>query len=247
MPNPIILTENIKREASKEFNTMLDNITIFEGMFNYSKSYRYEQVRAAVWLTQEAYRKIIALVTGFQDEVGWHGMASRKDDGGYIIEDICVYPQEVTGATVSTDWDAYAGWLYGFDDDGFSKIRMHGHSHVNMGVSPSGVDIKHRQQIVEQLKPDMFYIFMIWNKSLSVHTLVYDMEQNIFYDDRDVDVRLLGDDGIEAFMSDAREKVQRPCNITKNDTKSQNRKYHRSGIVELDYSDQFHEFTGLFD
>jgi hypothetical protein len=89
---------------------------------------------------------------------------------------------------------------------------MQGHSHVNMGVSPSGVDERHRQQILEQLEIDMFYIFMVWNKSLSVHTLIYDMQRNILYEDKDVEVRIIGEEGMDVFLIDAREKVQKRGN-----------------------------------
>jgi len=178
----------------------------------------------------------------FKDEVAWHGSVCRMVNDGragnsrtsddekvsasktldvsdfvseFIIEDIFVYPQEVTGSTVNTDQVAYTEWLYGLDDDTFNTIRMQGHSHVNMGVSPSGVDDKHRQQILDQLEPDMFYIFMIWNKSLSTHTLIYDMASNILYEDKDVEVRLIEDDGMGEFLDDARVKVQKRTNPTK--------------------------------
>ena len=86
---------------------------------------------------------------------------------------------------------------------------MQGHSHCNMGVSPSGVDDRHRQKIIDQLEPDMFYLFMIWNKSLSVHTLIYDMARNVLCEDKDVDVKLLGDEDMDEFLDDAKEKVQK--------------------------------------
>jgi len=78
-----------------------------------------------------------------------------------------------------------------------------------MGVSPSGVDDTHRQQILDQLDPDMFYVFMIWNKSLAVHALVYDMSRNILYENNDVEVKLLGGEGLDAFLADAKSKVKK--------------------------------------
>jgi hypothetical protein len=194
-----------------------------------------------VWLTQEAYRKIVALVTGFSDEVGWHGTVSRVGDincageNEFIIEDIFVYPQEVTDSTVNTDQMAYTDWLYKLDDKTFNKIRMQGHSHCNMGVSPSGVDNKHRQKILDQLEKDMFYIFMIWNKSLSVHTLIYDMAQNILYEDEDVDVKLIGDDDMDEFLADAKAKVQKPGY-----KKSKTGAKKQSGL-QLEIDDDFEE------
>ena len=88
-------------------------------------------------------------------------------------------------------------------------MRMQGHSHVNMSVSPSGVDSGHREKILDQLDADMFYIFMIWNKRLDTHTLIYDMANNVLYEDGDITVKIAGDDSLDAFMADAGEKVQK--------------------------------------
>ena len=165
MPKPIVLTEEIKQKAREEFNSLLDGVKMSDGKINYNRSFKYENSGAIVWLTQEAYRKIVALVMEFPDEIGWHGTVSRSGDNEFIITDIFVYPQEVTGSTVNTDQQAYTEWLYELDDETFGKIRMQGHSHVNMGVSPSGVDDKHRQKILDQLEKNMFYIFMVWNSA----------------------------------------------------------------------------------
>lgn len=208
MSRPIILTEDIKNQIKEEFSESLDKLKMSDGKLNYSKSFNYTNGNVVVWLTPEAYMKTLALVTNFSDEVGWHGTVSRIKENEFIIEDIFVYPQEVTGSTVNTDQEVYSDWLYKLNDEEFSKLRMQGHSHVNMGVSPSGVDSNHRQKILEQLDSDMFYIFMIWNKSLSIHTIVYDMERNVLYEDKDVEVKLLGDE-TEKFLNDVKEKVQK--------------------------------------
>ena len=222
MSRPIILTEEMKQRAREDFAAVLDCLIMPDGKLNYSNSFTYKDTNAVVWLTPEAYKKTLALVTEFSDEVGWHGTVSRLGENEFTIEDIFVYPQEVTGSTVNTDQKEYTNWLYKLDDDTFNKIRMQGHSHVNMGVFPSGVDDKHRQQILEQLEPDMFYIFMIWNKSLTVHTLVYDMARNVLYEDKDVEVKLLDGEELEDFITDAKEKVQKQVfKKSRNGTKSQ--------------------------
>jgi len=203
------MTDEMKEQAQNDFAAMLDGLKMSDGKINYKQSFNCEDRCATVWLTPEVYIKTLALVTEFSDEVAWHGSVIRDGDSDFVIEDIFVYPQEVTGSTVNTDQAAYTEWLYGLDDEAFTKIRMQGHSHVNMSVSPSGVDDRHRQQILEQLESDMFYIFMVWNKSLSVHTLVYDMAKNILYEDKDIEVRIIGEEGMEEFLADAREKVQK--------------------------------------
>jgi hypothetical protein len=242
MPRPIIFTEKMKQKAKKDFADMLDNTKMSDGKLNYSVNYNYEDSGAVVLLTPEAYRKILALVMEFSDEVGWHGVVSRSGDNTFIIEDIFIYPQEVSGSTVNTDQKLYTEWLYNLDDDVFNKIRMQGHSHVNMGTSPSGVDDKHRQQILDQLESSMFYIFMVWNKSLSVHTLIYDMAKNILYEEDDVDVRLIGDENMDDFLTDAREKVQ------KSSHKKRNNESKKSSIFDADFEDfeQYRQY-GLYE
>ena len=244
MPRPIVLTEEIKQKAVNDFSAMLDTVKMSDGKLRYSQSWEYKDRSAVVWLTQEAYRKIVALVMNFASEVAWHGTVTRLGNNEFVIEDIFVYPQEVTGSTVNTDQKAYTEWLYGLDDDIFNQIRMQGHSHVNMGVSPSGVDDKHRQQILDQLEPDMFYIFMIWNKSLTVHTLIYDMARNILYEDNDVSVKLIDDEGMDEFLADANKKVQKPtarATPTNKKNKGGSKKVKKDHLMQLGIDDSFEE------
>ena len=210
MPRPITITNEMKQKALTDFAEILDGMKLSDGEIKYKRAFKYENKTATVWLTQEAYRKIVSLVTNFSSEVAWHGTVSRYGNNEFIIEDIFVYPQEVTGSTVNTDQKLYTEWLYSQDDETFNKIRMQGHSHCNMGVTPSGVDDKHRQHILDQLEPEMFYVFMIWNKALAVHTLIYDMAHNVLYEDDDVDVKLQNDENMDTFLADALEKVKKP-------------------------------------
>jgi hypothetical protein len=55
----------------------------------------------------------------------------------------------------------------------------------------------------------MFYVFMVWNKSLTTHTLIYDMANNILFEDKDITVKIVGDDSLTDFLTDAKEKVQK--------------------------------------
>ena len=231
MPRPIILTQEMKQKARKQFDIMLDKMKMSNGRIEYAENFGYKQSKAVVWLTSAAYNKTVALITEFTDEVAWHGSVNRCGEREFIIEDIFVYPQQVTGSTVTTDQDDYTNWLYGLHDDTFNKIRLQGHSHVNMGVSPSGVDDNHRSQILQQLESDMFYIFMIWNKSMSIHTLIYDMANNILYENKDVDVRLMTDDSVVEFIEDAKTKVKKGNTIVK---KTKN---HEPELTLLDCSD----------
>jgi hypothetical protein len=218
MSKPIRITDEMKEQAQVEFGELLNGLKMSDGEIRYSKSFKYKDASAVLWLSPVAYSKTVALVNAFSDEVAWHGTVTRKGKNEFIVEDIFVYPQEVTGSTVNTDQEGYTKWLYEFDDDTFNKIRMQGHSHVSMGVSPSGVDSGHREKILDQLDGDMFYVFMVWNKRLDTHALIYDMANNILYEDKDITVRLMGDGSLDSFLADAGKKVQKKkaaaCRVT---------------------------------
>ena len=126
MPRPITMTKQMKQQAIKDFTAALDGVKMSDGKFNYSKNFNYKDGDATVWLTMEAYHKIVTLVTEFANEVGWHGTVQRVSDNEFIIQDIFVYPQEVTASTVNTDQEAYTQWLYELGDDVFNNIRMQG-------------------------------------------------------------------------------------------------------------------------
>ena len=166
MAKPIKLTPEIIEEVKKEFDAYVKD-KISDGRISFQKTVNTVQRKATVYFVQSAYRKFQALVKEFDKEVAWHGIAYRGKDESkdeYYITDILVYPQEVTGATVTTDQNKYQTWLMNHDDETFNNIRMQGHSHVNMGVTPSGVDENLYESILAQLDDTMFYIFMIWNK-----------------------------------------------------------------------------------
>lgn len=208
MSRPIKITDSIKAEVMEEVESLLSKIKMSEGELTYSKTFKSTNENAVVYLTPAAYAKTIALVTTFSREVGWHGTVSKVGEKEYLIEDIYVYPQMVSGFTTNTDQSQYTEWLYSFQDDLFSKMRMQGHSHVNMQVTPSQIDLEHREKILGQLEQDMFYIFMIWNKSLEINTLIYDLAANILYENEDITVRILGVDTLDTFLNDAFKNVK---------------------------------------
>ena len=206
-------------EVRKEFEESLKNLKLSDGKISFTKTLGTIQSRADLNFTDIAWQKMQALVREFDKEVAWHGIAFRDEDPDknvYTITDIIVYPQEVTGATVTTDQTKYQTWLMDHDDDVFNNIRMQGHSHVNMSVSPSGVDTSLYDRILNQLDDTMFYIFLIWNKKGEKTVKIYDLAKNILFETSDVDVHILGNGfDMNAFLTDAREKVQtKPVTVT---------------------------------
>lgn len=168
----------------------------------------YKNRKTTLWFSTLAYFKMYALIDSFESEVAWHGVAERVEDG-YLVSDILVYPQEVTGATVNTEQKGYEQWLMALDDETFNRVRFQGHSHVNMGVSPSGVDTTHQSRIVEQLGEDDFYIFVIANKKHKFYARILDGKTNTEYETNDISVKVVDEAfDITAFINHANTLVQ---------------------------------------
>lgn len=210
MSKLITLTDASIEEIKAEFARALTT-AIPDGKINFQKEFGKIQRRAELCFKETAWLKMQELIKECSKEVGWHGTARRGDDpekDEYIIDDILVYPQVVTGATVTPDQEQYQMWLMTQEDEIFNNIRMQGHSHVNFGTSPSGVDTTFYDQILQQLDDTMFYIFMIWNKRGEKTIKIYDMAKNVMFDTSDVTVTVMDDEiGIQKFISDAKQMI----------------------------------------
>lgn len=112
-------------------------------------------------------------------EIAWHGVVERKPKNQYLVQDILIYPQTVTGVTVDADTDEYPQWLIE-NRDLINKMRLQGHSHVNMGVTPSSTDEQYYAELSAQVND--FYIFIILNKSGTSYTRLYDFENGVEYE-----------------------------------------------------------------
>ena len=140
-----------------------------------------------------AYAKQLALLQNCSSEIAWHGTVSVNEDRTvFTIENMLVYPQSVTGTTVVTDEAKYQQWKQLLNDDEYNSLRFQAHSHVNMGVTPSGVDRNLYDNILQSLGNNSFYIFMIINKKLDVHIEIYDLQNNAFYNNGDVVITVEG-------------------------------------------------------
>lgn len=211
MSKIIKMTSQNLDELRKDFEEALKGVKLSDGKINFTKTFGNIQRKATLYFTELAYLKMLTLVREFDKEVAWHGIAKRHDteEDAYVISDILVYPQEVTGATVNTDQEKYQMWLMSHEDDVFDNIRMQGHSHVNMGTTPSTVDTSLYERLLDQLDDTMFYIFLIWNKRNEKTIKIYDLAKNVLFETADVTVSLIEDGtGMEKFLNTAKEMVQ---------------------------------------
>lgn len=120
---------------------------------------------AKVKYTEQAWKDMQDLIADYDSEIGWHGVVEETEDGDYLVTDILVYPQYVTGATVEMDNEGYQKWLWDNRyDKRFYNIKLQGHSHVNMPVFPSYTDQDHQRKVYAEMREGDYYIFTIWNK-----------------------------------------------------------------------------------
>lgn len=215
MSKSITIDKKFIEDAKADFLKMCDEGKFVDGKITFNRTFAGNTGKKAnLFIENIAWNKMKALVDEFDKEVAWHGIAKRygENEGEYVIEDIVVYPQIVTSATVETDQEKYQMWLYEDMEESFNDIRMQGHSHVNMTTSPSAVDTTYYGRIVEQMTDDMFYIFMILNKKGSRYIQIWDKKINTIFETADVTVTLLidPDDPINNLIKDAKEKVKEP-------------------------------------
>src|SRR5574344_517479 len=138
-----------------------------------------------IYITVSAYHKIQTLVKEFSSEVAWHCLVEHPEGtNAYLIYDVLVFPQEVTGTTANGIDGEYEMWLATLPDEQFNKCRCHMHSHVNMGVTPSGIDEGYYANLMTQVTD--FYITMIINKRDDYHLRFYDKTNNVLYIDKEL-------------------------------------------------------------
>ena len=144
-----------------------------------------------VLYTPTAWLKMHTLVQQTPTEVAWHGIVDyNRESNTILVDDILVYPQEVSGGTVDSIDEEYGPWLMALDQKVFERLRMQGHSHVNMGVGASGTDRNYYDNVIlPQLKD--YYLFIILNKRGEVYAEFYDIENNLMYEDKDIEHDLL--------------------------------------------------------
>lgn len=145
-----------------------------------------------IYFTTKAWYKLRTMTQLCKDEIAGHGVVERYDNNRFLITDILVYPQEIQSMHVEST-DAYGPWLMSLPDDVFPKIRFQFHSHVQMGVTPSGPDMNFYNTMLAAIKD--YYIFMVFNKRDDVNLQVYDVEQGILFEDKDIKWNIIVESG----------------------------------------------------
>jgi hypothetical protein len=132
-----------------------------------------------VYYTQEVLLAIQYIVAKSTKEVGWLGLV-EEGPGYYVIREIFVPEQKVTAVTTEIEPDAMIALTLKLLAEGKdpSMLRYWGHSHVNMGVTPSTTD---ENQVEEYLEHADWFIRGIYNKAGASKVDVYDVEGDVIH------------------------------------------------------------------
>ncbi len=131
-----------------------------------------------VWYGPGILESIKYVIAKCTQEVGWWGTVERIGND-FLVNKLFVPLQEVHGTETDITADTMAAMMEEImaANGDPSTLYYWGHSHVNMGVSPSGQD---EDQVAEYLETGMpFFIRGIYNKAGAAKVDVYDTERGI--------------------------------------------------------------------
>lgn len=219
MPSKIRLNDKDKKAIAIDVMKKLQEI--LNGNFENKATLSFEvnnltvetTTRPRIIISTRAGLKMSELVRNCTKEVGWHGFVEKTDENTYVITDIIVYPQTVTGTTVNTDELEYAQWLMKLSTNEVKQMRFQGHSHVNMGCSPSSVDLDLYNKYLASLTNEDFYIFFICNKRGDVYALLYDLKTNTKYNTADIDI--IKETDMSAWYEEVKQNIKEDKPIPK--------------------------------
>lgn len=138
-----------------------------------------------VVINPNAIAKMQVLVEECNEEVGWLGTAIFQNNV-YYIEDVMLFKQEVHATTTEISPEGLASFgeellQHPNGVEIWNNIKVWGHSHVNMSISPSGQDDK--QMLTFQEGGHDWFIRIIANKKGDLKVDVYNFAQGITYID----------------------------------------------------------------
>lgn len=136
-----------------------------------------------VFISNTALRKMSVYVDEApgQDEIGWLGTAYREGNE-FLINDVFLFRQEVHGTTTEITPEGLAEFAEELlqQPNGveiWNNLKMWGHSHVNMGITPSGQD-NSQMEAFSNVGHD-FFIRLICNKKGEMGIDVYLYEEGL--------------------------------------------------------------------
>lgn len=129
-----------------------------------------------LYILPEARQKMEIYCDLSTGEIGWLGFVKDLGENGFLIEDVALLKQEVHSTTTEITPEGLLEFWGNTAPEDQLKIKLWGHSHVNMGVSPSGQD---NDQMEYFKDGNPWFIRLITNKKREYHIDIYDYENGI--------------------------------------------------------------------
>ena len=161
-----------------------------------------------------AKHKMDLIVDICKEEVGWLGIVKQENRWEFLIEDVFLLKQEANMVTTELDpsdqqelWARlHAEGILTEAEQDTRGLYLWGHSHHNMGVSPSGQDEKQVQQFLQGRPP--FLIRIIANKRGEYRTDLYMIDDGFTAEELVMTVREDLNDGLRGMLeAEIKEKV----------------------------------------
>ena len=139
----------------------------------------------AIYINPDALVKMQLFVDGCDDEIGWLGTAYKNKD--YIlIDDVFLFDQDVHSTTTEITPEGLSNFAEELlkQSDGvevWNNMKVWGHSHVRMSVSPSGQDNSQMETFSENGHD--WFIRIIANKNGAMRVDLYEYTLGIIYND----------------------------------------------------------------
>jgi len=149
------------------------------------KSTLVDVIAPKVLFSRQASLWMSALAELHETEVGFYGIVDKEVDGSYVIREI-IYPkhQLANCATCEISPDGEASIMNYLIEaerqDDIAKLKMWGHSHVNMGVFASSQD--EHEILLRMNETKEYQIRVICNKKGDVSISFFDYDNRLRYD-----------------------------------------------------------------
>lgn len=170
--------------------------TKFDRPFNETFTVSGMKGLPSVYITAVAHGKMYALVQECPIEISWLSSVTRDEDGDFVIHDVYVPLQTCSGTTTNISQEGESEMLMELVDAGrpqeINRLKCWGHSHVNMGVNPSGVDENQTQDFLDRF--DDHFIRVIGNKRGELMCHVYMVKEGMILNNPPI---IVNEDGVD--------------------------------------------------
>jgi len=152
-----------------------------------------------VLYTPEVWSIIQLAIAHCEVEIGWLGLVRKHNETDYLVYDVFIPKQTVSHTETDIDesaMSALANEIFAAGEDP-GNLYYWGHSHVNMGVQPSGQD---EEQVAIYLDSLPVLIRGIYNKRGESNVCVFDTEQRVVFERVENGVYTLSDGDESAWI-----------------------------------------------